>query len=477
MFQLSYTIMVKNSFPLAVCRYKMDKLKKDIEKEWDIKDAQPFFPTIEYLFKTENLSSYKDFGLELQNRMTKLNPEYYRKTSMIHGIFKTMQGKTTSHKLENCHNAVFVGAFISALLSQTKCQHFADVYGIFTGIATSLTVNISDDYEDIFDCSWFSANKGKTFNLKLTTEMQEDKPAIQLGDITELEGVEELDAPAVDAEPGDLQSMSEESTSISEVFDIHSESCSVASNCESELEDFAWATFKNVPVITTVMEKCEDTLHKLLQNNSEEKYLDWISQVIFALAYAQQMFGLVHNDLHSNNIMYVPTKTEFLYYRYNSEGYRIPTHGYLIKIIDFERSTAQIRLAGMKDSRILMSDHFAPDEEAYGQYNYGPYYTKKYQTIKPNTSFDLCRLATSLYWDIFPTGKGTGLLYDLFVSWLTQEDGTPVFHLDRECDRYPGFEIYKAIARYCNNAVPAKQIEKLPYKCDILPQYDVLLIN
>lgn len=477
MFQLSYTIMVKNSFPLAVCRYKMDKLRQDIEEQWDIKDAQPFFPTIEYLFKTENLTSYKEFGLELRNRLTKVSPNYHRKTSMIHGIFKTMQGKTSQHKLENCHNAVFIGAFISALLSQTKCRHFADVYGIFTGIAKTLTVNISDDYFEVSDCSWFSANQGKIFTLKLANEMQEDKPVIQLGDTIELEGIEELQAPAVTAQPADLESMSEESTSISEVFDIHSEACSVESDNGTELEDFAWATFKNVPVVTTVMEKCEDTLHKLMQNNSEDKYLDWISQVIFALAYAQQMFGLVHNDLHSNNVMYVPTKSEFLYYRYNSEVYCVPTHGYLIKIIDFERSTAQVRLTGMKDSRVLMSDHFAPDEEAYGQYNYGPYCTDKYETIKPNFSFDLCRLATSLYWDIFPTGEGTGLLYDLFVSWMKQDDGTSVFHLDRESDRYPGFEIYKAIARYCHNAVPAKQIEKLPYKCDSVPADDVLSIN
>jgi len=75
--------------------------------------------------------------------------------------------------------------------------------------------------------------------------------------------------------------------------------------------------------------------------------------------------------------------------------YRVPTYGYLIKIIDFERGIGMVKLTGMKEPKLFMSDHFSIDEEAGGQYNFEQWYVSKYPVIKPNPSFDLVRLATS----------------------------------------------------------------------------------
>jgi hypothetical protein len=234
---------------------------------------------------------------------------------------------------------------------------------------------------------------------------------------------------------------------------------------DESYEPFAWATFTNVPVQITVMEKCEGTLYELMMLNPEtEKHLAWISQVIFALAYAQRTIGLTHNDLHANNVMYVSTTTEYYYYNCGGVLYRVPTYGYTIKIIDFERGIASIKIAGMKEPKLFMSDHFYVEEEAGGQYNYGEYYVAKYPEIKPNPSFDLARLATSLYWDIFPEAKNDNALHNLFVKWLTVDDGNSVMFgkKDPHHDRFHGFHLYKAISRYCkDNAVPRKEIASL----------------
>jgi serine/threonine-protein kinase haspin len=63
-----------------------------------------------------------------------------------------------------------------------------------------------------------------------------------------------------------------------------------------------------------------------------------MAQIIFALAYAQRNFAFTHNDLHGNNIMFKKTDKEFLYYFHAGVTYKVPTYGYLLKIIDFSLS-------------------------------------------------------------------------------------------------------------------------------------------
>jgi serine/threonine protein kinase len=189
-------------------------------------------------------------------------------------------------------------------------------------------------------------------------------------------------------------------------------------------EPFAWATFHNVPVHVTLMEHCDGTFYQLCMTHSEtEKHRAWMTQIVFALAFAQHHFGFVHNDLHANNVMYVKTEQEFLYYNLNGTFYRVPTYGFLIKLIDFERGTGSVKITGMKDPKFFMSDHFMPSEEAGGQYNFEPYYIPKFPIIKPNPSFDLARFATSIFWDLFQEGPEhekyqTNPLFQWFMKWM-----------------------------------------------------------
>lgn len=484
---------------------------------WKLQNAQPFFPPLEKLFKTDNLSSLSEYGVKLTEEVSKVIDETYietskgrttpihRKTTMILSPFKWMRGdygvfglpkpeevaSDMQEKLQSPNTAGYVGALASIALSESGCIHFPKVYGVYVGLADDHTIDISDDYEDLLERKWFADNLGKTFELRLRHpdthaefhHTRSQRPGVMLGEEELLEGIEDVEADHVsspstrshelsegtsESSPYDEDSTSESSD---DGFEIESCDCSVESDEEEgepdEEEPFAWATFHNVPVITTAMEVCEGTYYDLIKQHTEpEKHTAWCAQIVFALAYAQRNYGLAHNDLHGNNVMYVRTSDEYVCYRHNGVLYKVPTYGYIMKIIDFDRATMSLRLIGMKDPKQFVSSQFYPDEEACGQYNMEPFFTQKHPHIPPSASFDLCRFATSVFWDMFPEGpdaETSNPLREVFLQWMTQSDGSSVMFRDQRDnhDRYHGFHLYKAIARYCKDAVPRREIAKL----------------
>jgi len=517
-----------NAVALSLQRYDTKSLKA---QNWGISHLQPFFPPIQKLFKTEVRDSPQEFGFKVNDgiaaildsdtiRTTKGNVlPVHRKTTMLLSPFKWMQGDygtsiglpTTEEesaeiwrKIQDPNNAAYVGALLSTVLAQSGCPHFPKVYGVFTGVSEKHTIDISDDYAELSERSWFSSNIGKTFDIKLTDDVHEGdfkhtrgaRAGVLLGEDMVLDDVQELEAPQVgpteaaemnqlmrDNEDDDDDESDSSSVSTSYVFGIKSCECdSDDEDDEDEDEDgepFAWASFSNVPVQITVMEKCAGTFHELCSTTTDsDKHLAWLSQVMFALAYAQRNYSFTHNDLHSNNVMYVPTDKEFMYYNCSGSFYRVPTYGYIIKLIDFERGIGSVKVTGMKEPKLFMSDHFSVDEEAGGQFNFEPWYISKYPEIKPNPSFDLVRLATSIFWDLFPEGPEcldyrTNPVFIRLVKWMTTEDKGSVLFGKNEAkhDRYHGFYLYKAITRYCKNAVPRTEILSLKsvYNVDSVP--------
>ena len=514
--------MGKDLRTLAV-QHKLTRYPKVDGSHWSLREMQPFFPSLETLFKTERVASHKEYGFRLSDPLEAvLDADHirvkgetipvHRKTTMILSPFKWMKGDygtlglpqpegvaaEIQAKLQSPHTAGYVGALASILLSESPCPHFPKVYGVYTAIAGTHTVDISDDYEDISERRWFTENLGKTFELKLRhpegspsfSHTRGQRPGVQLGDEVLLDDIQDIEADSI-SEPNTRRSISwtapKDSDSESEFdegdsdsehddqYEILSCDCSDASDSDDDqglddedCEPFAWATFKDVPVITTVMEPCEGTFYDLLDAHSEpEKHAAWVAQIVFALAYAQRTFGFVHNDLHGNNVMYVKTDQTHLYYKHQGTCYKVPTFGYLIKIIDFDRACFSVRLTGMKDPRFFLSSQFQLDDEAAGQYNVEPFFSQNHPRIVPNPSFDLCRFATSVYWEMFPEGPDTPTghpLQEIFAQWMTQQDGSSVFfrrQRDRH-DRYHGFDLYKAIARYCkDSATPRREFARL----------------
>lgn len=487
---------------------------------WTMPTMQPFFPPLELLFKTHTVSNLADYGVRLTDEIERIvdvdhiqvkgkTIPIHRKTTMILSPFKWMRGDygtlglpkpeetatDLQSTLQSPHTAGYVGALASILLSESGCVHFPKVYGVYVGLAGSHTIDISDDYEELSERKWFGENLGKTFELKLRTpepatefsHTRAHRASVHLGEEVVLDDIRDIEADH-QSEPTSRRSISWSAPKDSDSdedysdddddeddYEVRSCVCSDASDEDDGLDDegedepFAWATFKNVPVITTVMEVCEGTYYDLIEKHPDpEKHAAWVAQLVFALAFAQRNFGFTHNDLHGNNVMYVKTDKEYLYYKHDGICYRLPTHGYILKIIDFDRAIVSVRLIGMKDPRQFVSSQFQPNDEAAGQYNVEPFFTQTQPHIPPNPSFDLCRFATSVFWDMFPEGpnvSSTHPLFAVFKQWMSQSDGSSVLYRterpDRH-DRYHGFDLYKAIARYCkDSATPRRELAKL----------------
>jgi hypothetical protein len=176
------------------------------------------------------------------------------------------------------------------------------------------------------------------------------------------------------------------------------------------------------------------------------------------LATYQKVFNFTHNDLHTNNIMYVETEEEFLYYKIDDVCYKVPTNGRIFKLIDFGRSIYQF------NGKTFCSDSFAPNGDAATQYNCEPYFNEKKPRIDPNPSFDLCRLGCSLYDFVCRDDEVKTPLQILINSWCKDDYDKSVLYKSNGQERYPDFKLYKMIARTVNNLVPAEQLKQNVFK-------------
>jgi len=247
------------------------------------------------------------------------------------------------------------------------------------------------------------------------------------------------------------------------------------------------AIFKNFPVMATVLECCDGTMDNLLdeededlEETKEQRWTAWLFQVIAALAVAQKEYHFVHNDLHTNNIMWSWTSEPTLYYELKdalggNRIYAVPTFGRIFKIIDFNRASFHLGKRG----GFFISDAFEEEGDANGQYNCAPYFNQKHSRVDPNPSFDLVRLACSLMDSLFDESPADveperimteepGLkmcetkspLFNMLWLWLQQKDGYNVLRNADGTERFPGFDLYKIIGQNCTNAIPCEQITK-----------------
>ena len=179
-------------------------------------------------------------------------------------------------------------------------------------------------------------------------------------------------------------------------------------------------------------------------------------QIIMMLITYQKCFQFTHNDLHTNNIMYNKTDRKHIIYKYNGKIYKVPTYGKIFKLIDFGRSIYKFK--GVQ----ICSDSFHPKGDAATQYNFGIYYNNKKPKIEPNYSFDLCRLACSLY-DFFIDEEDDiedlDSIAKLIYSWILDDKGKNILYKKNGDERYPDFKLYKMITRLVHNHTPQKQLE------------------
>jgi hypothetical protein len=223
---------------------------------------------------------------------------------------------------------------------------------------------------------------------------------------------------------------------------------------ESDEEDI-FVTLDKFPVTFICMEKCEDTLDTLIERGyftTDEMWYAMFMQIIMILIVYQKAFSFTHNDLHTNNIMYVYTDQTHIKYIYNSVVYRVPTYGKIFKIIDFGRSIYKV------NNVEICSDCYDVSGDAHSQYNYEPYVNVNKPIVLPNPSFDLCRLGTSIFdYLINNPNKNVDVIH-LVEEWCCDDNGKNILYKTNGDERYPDFKLYKMIARKVHNHKPEDQL-------------------
>ena len=248
------------------------------------------------------------------------------------------------------------------------------------------------------------------------------------------------------------------------------------SECDDDDDDTLWATIHNFPVSAIMLEKCDDTLDSLMMQEEDMKDGEWKSalfQIIMTLITYQKAFGFTHNDLHTNNVMFIYTEKEYIYYLYDKKYYRVPTYNRIFKIIDFGRAIYRYK------SKVICSDSFCMTGDAATQYNCEPYLNDKKPRLDPNYSFDLCRLGCSIF-DYFVDNIGdvgkickSNPIAKLIVEWVTDDQNRNILYKTNGEERYPDFKLYKMIARNVHNHTPHSQLSKPMFAAYEFPKKQV----
>ena len=236
---------------------------------------------------------------------------------------------------------------------------------------------------------------------------------------------------------------------------------------EEEEEEVINAILPKIPVQIISMECCENTFDDLIINEelTKEEWFSAFMQIIMTLITYQKAFNFTHNDLHTNNIMYNKTTQKYIFYCYNKKHYKVPTFGRIFKIIDFGRSIYKY------NKQTFCSDSFKAGGDASTQYNTEPYLNKDKPRLEPNYSFDLCRLACSIFdflvddfEEINDLNNCDDPVKKLIAEWCKDDKGVNVLYKANGVERYPDFKLYKMIARCVHNHTPMAQLERPEFK-------------
>ena len=447
-------------------------------------------------------------------------------------------------KMRDVNNSSYVDAFFTYLTSQVLHAHGflhgLDFYGSYLAVQDEFTVNVYDELEYFNTCDFFLKHRDKLFRVDFEPHYSNNpKPALKLSDsdcidldldleeLNTFNGVFELNSdadldPALDTLDPVLDTLDPVLDTLDPVLDTldphsdDSDSCSSRSSASSDdtpdhcrigdrtgsgdgtgsdgsdgtsNDDMSDGTGSddevhnahifNFPVHAIIMEKCDNTLDSLMSGKNEMTEPEWaatIMQVIMALVAYQHMFAFTHNDLHTNNIMFVKTDKKFLHYLHKGVYYRVPTHGRIMKIIDFGRAIYKYR------GQTMVSDSFDRTGDAATQYNCEPYLNPKKPRLDPNPSFDLCRLACSLFdyfvEDIRDEAEYAATLKEsrmasVVVEWLKDDKGRNVLYKKNGDERYPDFKLYKMIARTVHGAVPHEQLQRPMFAHYAIPRKQI----
>jgi hypothetical protein len=416
-------------------------------------------------------------------------------------------------KLSDHNNMAYTDCFFSFLSSQLLNYHGfvhgIDFYGSFLGIQEKFKANVTDDLDYLNNSKFFNENVGVLFSITENDEKMDFGSRCNRKKlaISSLSNPHNLSAISLGADILDESNdCKHESELVYKNNSKKNSSCSSSSSCDkSELnytsddndevddsddddnystcssdesdstsgdededpEEEIYAYISKFPVQMICLEKCDGTIDDLFEKDmlNEKQCASAIFQIIITLATYQKAFNFTHNDLHTNNIMYINTDIEFLYYCYNKKYYKVPSYGRIYKIIDFGRSIYKYQ------GKTLCSDSFAPGGDAVTQYNCEPFMNESKPRLEPNMSFDLCRLGCSIYDFVIDDENNPKKMDDFqktIVRWCMDDNNKNVLYKTNGDERYPNFKLYKMIARTVHKHTPEQQ-----FKFPLLSQFEV----
>jgi hypothetical protein len=447
-------------------------------------------------------------------------------------------------KIANTNNSSYIDGFFSYLTSKLlNDKHFIhgiDFYGSFLAIKNNYCVNIIDDIDYLVQSDFFNKQKGVLFevedyshlidnvtpfkplkplfisnslksniSIKSIDENQfedifEDKQQFTLDDIKNI-GVDLVDI--TNSNFFDLSSVSQKSKTLNSDsscssrtshtdsdYENKTSKCSSFENSSQEdasefdesnmssidEDEIINLTFPKFPVNIICMEKCDNTFDDLILHNilTEEEWFSALMQIIMILITYQKVYSFTHNDLHTNNVMYTSTNLKYIYYVYKKKTYKVPTFGKVYKIIDFGRAIYKY------NSKIFCSDSFQNGGDASTQYNTEPYFDDSKPRLEPNYSFDLCRLACSIFDYVvddfeviknYPASQNNCTpLVKLIIDWCIDDNGINILYKNNGTERYPDFKLYKMIARHVHNHTPEAQLIRKEFSQYVVSNKNIL---
>ena len=124
--------------------------------------------------------------------------------------------------------------------------------------------------------------------------------------------------------------------------------------------------FENYPCYLLATEKAEMDIDVLYEHDKLDYHslLSFSFQIYAAITTMMLIFGIKHNDLHLSNVLLSITKEQYIYYKYKNQYFRVPTYGYIIKVIDWGRATYEFNGHGG------WNEIFASDNDCFCQYYY-----------------------------------------------------------------------------------------------------------
>tara|TARA_Y100000389_G_C17465098_1_gene524797 strand:+ start:1350 stop:3170 length:1821 start_codon:yes stop_codon:yes gene_type:complete len=259
-----------------------------------------------------------------------------------------------------------------------------------------------------------------------------------------------------DSSNNDYDSECESESEPESEYESESESESESNN-DSEI----LVSINKFPVQIICLECCDNTLDDFIMNNkiNDKVWESIILQILFTLIIYQKCFDFTHNDLHTNNVVYVKTDKKYLYYKYDNVHYKVPTYGKIFKIIDFGRAAYTV------NNKFIISDSYDLNGDAHTQYNCQPFYNENKSIVNPNFSFDLCRLSCSIFDyfvdDLDDIVKLKSPIKKLIISWIFDDKNRNILYKNNGDERYPDFKLYKMIARTVTKHIPSKVIKNV----------------